>query len=360
VAAAPPTAAPSTESKAGGLSVSRKVHEPAEAAPEAATAASAPSPVEALPEEDSFEARRAKRLAETHGKMAASHHEWGKSLLVIKIAAVVLVAFIGVYSWYAFIGSAPKTYYSMDLGKGSYGAIAKLFSPDELVVADGKSLVLQDLKTGQTRWTLSTKDSDSEGGRSGYYSSRSHLHMTDKDIWALQGGKLYQIDPLTGKDKKQTVINGMVTEFAAEDNNLVVISEQDRREYQVLVVNLTTGDSKSETIATRPKKEIVAKVQGNMNRPATSGNLLKQELEQDDEFKATAENTLFAAAGDHAMRIDFKIVKTNFTRVKVMRDAPKKSKLNSNTSAVSNPLGIAEDVFNDIKRSDGGQFTSVD
>ncbi len=338
--------------------MSRKVHEPAKPEPEAP--ASAPGVAEVLPEEDSFEARRAKRLAETHNKMAASHQEWGKTLLVIKIAAVFLVAFIGAYGWYAFIGSAPKTYFSLDLGESSYGAVAQLFSPDELVVADGKSVVLHDLKAGQARWTLSTKDAGDEGGGFGYFGGQSRLFMSDKDVWALQGGKLHQIDPLTGQAKKQMSVPGQVTEFVAEDNNLVVISEQQRQEYQVLVVNLATGESKSETIATRPKKEVVAKVSGNLDRPATSGNLLKQELEGDDEFRAISENTLFAAAGDHAMRIDFKIIKTNFTRVKVMRDAPKKSKLNSNTSAVSNPLGIAEDVFNDIKRSDGGQFTSVD
>lgn len=318
-------------------------------------------PVEVLPEDDSFEARRAKRLAASHSKMAAGHHEWKKFLTVIKLAVVVLIIFIGVSSWYSFVGSVPKPYYGVDLGQNSYGAVAKMLNPDELVVADGQSVVLHDLKSGQVRWKLETKESgDSDSVGFGYYDRNSYLHVTDKDVWAVQAGKLFQIDPATGKAKEETTIAGRVKDFTAEGNNLVVVSVKPRQEYDVTVVNASSGEAKTETIATRPKKEVVAQVQSKVTRAPTSGNLLKQELEGDDEYTVSTEKVLFMAAGDHAIRLDQKLIKTNITRVKVMRDAPKQSKLNANTSIMSNPLGVAEDVFNDIKRSDGGQFKSVD
>ncbi|MCD6049430.1 MAG: hypothetical protein K0Q55_833 [Verrucomicrobia bacterium] len=350
-----PVAAP----KPGGLGVSRKASEPV--APPAAATPPPPS-AEGVPEDDSFAARRAKRLAEAQGKQVATHQEWGKTLRVIRVASVLLIIFIGVAGWYSFIGSAPATYYYLPSSEGSYGTVAKLFSPDELVVANGKGISLHDLKSGQPRWTTTTK---SEGGgedddnRYRYGSDATYLHLTDKDIWAAQNGKLHQLDPLTGKAQKQIPINGQVTEFAVLDKNLTVVS-QSRGQHHVMVVNLATGDTKTETFGTAPKEKIVAQVKGNEQRPATSGNLLKQELEGDDEFSAFSKNTLYASAGDHAVRVDIKITETNFTRVKVMRDAPKQSKLNSKTSIMSNPLGIAGEVFNDIKRSDGGQFQSVD
>ncbi|HEY1173882.1 MAG TPA: hypothetical protein VGH19_21130 [Verrucomicrobiae bacterium] len=352
------SAAPSAPTTAG-LSVTRKASEPAK--PEAGPTPISPAkPGDTPAEEDSFEARRAKRLAEAHGKQAASHAEWGKTLKVIRIAAVLLIAFAGFWGWYSFVGSAPALYYEVPSRAGSYGMAARLFSPEELVVADGKSVAMHDLKTGQIRWTLDAKKETGEDeDRWGFGGSSSYLHVTDKDIWAVQGGKLQQIDPVSGKANKEIPVNGSISEFTAEDKNLVVISQK-RTQLHMMVVNLATGETKTETIGSPPKEKVVAQVKGKMDRPPTSGNLLKQELEGDDEFGIFSKNTLFAGAGDHAVRVDVKITKTNVTRVQVMRDAPKKSKLNANTSIMSNPGAIAEDVFNDIKRSEGGQFESVD
>ena len=176
VAPAEPAAAP----KPGGLGVSRKAHEPV--APKVETAPPPPS-AEVVPEEDSFAARRAKRLAEAQTKQAATHQEWGKTLRVIRWAAVVLVIFIGISGWYSFIGSAPSTYYYLPMREGSYGMTAKLFSPDELVVADGKSISLHDLKAGQARWTTATKsekDGDNED-RWSFGSNAAHLQSFGHD-----------------------------------------------------------------------------------------------------------------------------------------------------------------------------------
>jgi hypothetical protein len=353
-AAAAPAAAPVSVPKASGLSVNRRAHEPA--AETAAPAVPPPSTVKAEEkpaDDESFEARRARRLAEAHGKQAATHQEWGKTVKVIRIAAVVLVLFAGFWGWYSFVGSAPSLYYEVSSREGSSGMTARLFSPDELVISDGKSVSLHDLKTGQKRWTFESKkggDGDDENeDRWSYGSGASHLHVTAKDIWAVQSGKLVQLEAATGKVQKEIPVTGSVSEFTPTDNDLVIVS-QNRSQYHLLAVNLGTGEAKTETVGSPPKEKVVAQVKSNLQRPATSGNLLKQELEGDDEESVFSKNTLFAASGDHAVRLDVKITKTNLTRVKVMRDAPKKSKLNSNTSIMSDPGAIAEDVFNDIKR----------
>lgn len=363
-AAAPAAASsPPAPSAGGGLKLHTRHAEPAPATESPAPAASE--------EEVSAEARRARAREEARRKQEEQNVMWAKVAMVGRLIGLFLVLLLGGYFWYYFSGSKPKEYYTVRLPGESHGARAQLLGPDELIVADGKSVALHDLKNQKAVWSVNTgsgEPSDGGGGgptglggfRSSRNSGSAHLHVTAADIWVLQGGSLLQLDRRTGSEKKRIPVAGYVAGFAPSGNSLMVVAEGMGATNTTLRVDLATGETASRSVAARVREEIAVDSSNNVQKPPTAGNLMADEFLEKGRLRLAKQRSETVSAGDHFVRMDVKLVKEQVVQVKVMSDAPSETKLGSKTRASSNPLAIAQETFNDIKRSSGDAYQAVD
>ena len=373
---APPPAPAAQSSSAGGLTIGLKHKtEPAEPPPQAAA--------EEVPE--SAEAVRARRRAEAQAKQAEDNQKWGKVAMIGRIAIGFAALMFGVYVWYYFLGSRPKLHYTVHLPANSSGAKAKLLGPDQLLVVDSKGVSLLDIKQDKSIWTVAAptagdadkaaepeeQDPPKGAGMSddnvSYAKMLSsmrryedyRLHVTATDAWVLYGKNLLQIDRNSGQEKKRIPVEGYLNGFAPSEKSLLIVTSTGGRSSQIMRVDLATGESTIETGAKEKREDVKTEVEG-VKKPPTAGNLMQDEFLEQGGVSLAKQRSEYVPAGDHAVRMDIRLVEGKVTQKKVMRDAPTDSKLNSKTSASSNPFAIANETFNEIKRSSGGAYAQVD
>ena len=71
---------------------------------------------------------------------------WRKVRWVAAAAMVMVLALLGAYSWYYFVGSRPRVLYTMRFPSSEHGNFAKLMSPDQVLLRQGKQLSRYDLR----------------------------------------------------------------------------------------------------------------------------------------------------------------------------------------------------------------------
>jgi len=79
---------------------------------------------------------------------------WRKVRWVAAAAVLMLLALLGAYGWFYFVGSRPKLVYSMKFAGSDESNFARMIGPDEVLVRRGNLLSRYDLKADKTVWTL--------------------------------------------------------------------------------------------------------------------------------------------------------------------------------------------------------------
>lgn len=368
----PPSAQASDAASTGVPGLSFK-HTPKVPEPEPAAATAAPATSE--DETESVEARRTRRLAEAKAKQAEQNVMWAKVASIGRMVGFVVAVLLGAYFWYYFSGSKPKLYFATQLASGSYGATAELLGPDRLLVLDAKGVTLHDMKEDKVVWTVAAPgapggearaadadEDDFPGSRFASFggSGAYELHTTETDVWALLGGQLLQLDPVSGTEKKRIPVAGSLTSFQPAGDSLLVVTATGGTASQILRVNLASGEATTETATQAVTEKVAVPVAIDPNKPQTAGNLMANAELEEEGLSLAKQRSQFIAAGDHAVRLDVKLLAAKITQQKVMRDASTESKLNSKTSAASNPLALAEESFGELKRAGGGAYEEVD
>jgi len=80
---------------------------------------------------------------------------WRKTGLIAGVIGLVIAAFIGFWTWYAWFGAVPHPYFSArfeDTDRGYYGR-AQLVGKDQLIALHGSTLARYDLQAKKTVWS---------------------------------------------------------------------------------------------------------------------------------------------------------------------------------------------------------------
>ncbi|MFN7140185.1 MAG: PQQ-binding-like beta-propeller repeat protein, partial [Limisphaerales bacterium] len=146
-------------------------------------------------------------------------------------------------------------------------------------------------------------------------------------------------------------------------NALYVFSDKPDRKTAITRIDFATGESKTqETIPTPVERQFVAEVMPTGALP-TAAYLLHTELATEEERKRAMRTVYsqFVSAGPNAVEMQVRMVQPNLVEVKAMKDKGP-SQLNATTSASTSAGLVAEEIFNDIKRSNSrtGGFKTVD
>jgi outer membrane protein assembly factor BamB len=216
--------------------------------------------------------------------------EWGKIALVAKLAALLLVVLIGVWTWYAWFGSRPKAVFAVrfedDPAMSGESAVCE---GGQIVFIHGDKLARYDLKSKQRIWmrelvdqkkiaeqaAVEVKEMQAAAARgeqswkipdvneltkemSRAAEEELKLEVRGQNIWVAANGKATRYDWATGQPKQTVEFSGSFGCALHRGDELELREPRDSGRLTVTRFNLVTGKVSTEEIGDMPKVEEVA------------------------------------------------------------------------------------------------------
>jgi len=209
---------------------------------------------------------------------------WRKSGLIAGAIGLLVVAFFGVWIWYAWFGSVPHPYFAVrfeDNDRG-YSGHAQLVGKDQVVFLHGGTLARYNLKTGKPVWTQeliskqqiddAIKEANDEQAKAnegfGLHSHQSAediersvkqalqseltLHVSGQNVWVEKGDKLTHYDWDSGKVAREVTLPEREGELVEVGDELQMIGAK-----SVTHISLASGDSRIEQYGPAGAKIVV-------------------------------------------------------------------------------------------------------
>jgi hypothetical protein len=224
---------------------------------------------------------------------------WQRTGLIAGVIGLLVVAFIGVWVWYAWIGSVPHSYFSArfeDTDRGYFGR-AQLVGRDQLVALHGGTLARYDLKDKKTVWSQEliskqqieagikaanemqakmnegmglhshSSQADIEGAVRQGLQSELALHVSGQNIWVGQEDKLTRYDWDTGKVARTVTLPERSGDLVESGDELQMIGL-----LSVTHISLASGDVRVERVGAAGAKTVVlAQNDAGGGLPGTTG-----------------------------------------------------------------------------------------
>lgn len=220
-------------------------------------------------------------------------------------AGAVIVALLGFWFWYAWIGSVPRVGFSVRFETPAYSGASVLCGQDQIVFLHGGTLARLDLRLKEQIWSVELVDKNTiaqevEQTLKSYRAAQQRLNDTNPDadpikipspdkltklaersaaaalelrvvgqnIWVAAPGKLVQHDWATGKAGKEIATRGSFHGLMARGEELLMLEERPDKEI-VTHINLATGATREEEI--RQLAKAASPNQAGQSRIASTG-----------------------------------------------------------------------------------------
>lgn len=312
-----------------------------------------------------------------------------KSIAIVSAVLVLLFAIIGAWFWYIMVGTKPRPYYSLSIS-GNSGAYAKFLGPNQILLLGKKQIALHDIETKKDVWSTAledpkpaaetnapaarnaaaqnaakkiaaTFDLDDFEDYSDYSSFQSEPVFKGEDVWLCLSHNVVGINLKTGAVKQTIPFKGRLSAFTPGESTLLVVSEKGPAKKLVTQINISSGEVKTQEVASSLREKVRVSDELPSNVLPTAALLLKRELEASEKGRPSLYkfSTEFFPAGQNMVEMQVKMVEPKVTSVATIKPAGP-SKLNQDTRASADVGSVAEEIFNDMKRSSGGGYKMVD
>jgi outer membrane protein assembly factor BamB len=282
-------------------------------------------------------------------KKNAEERAFRKGARLLAGGAILVVLCLGAWAWYTFIGTQPHLAGSLVLPSGA-AARVKFLGPDKIIIVTPTDASLRDLSLAKTFWTTPLASP----------MGRAPLFFPDKDkLWICLWNQVQCLDTATGAVKHSIPIAGQLSSFTLAESNILAVSELDETRRVVLHIDRATGGTASQEISV-PRREVQTTPNDlPSNVLPTAAVLTAQVL--DGKFSKTldAMSSEFFSTGKNLLEMRVKLLTPNVTYIQSIKPRGP-SQLNGQTTASTSPGLVAEEVFNDIKRSQTGGVRAVD
>jgi PQQ-like domain len=231
-------------------------------------------------------------------KMVAEARHWRKIGFIGGLAGFLVVAGLGFWTWYAWIGSVPHTAFSVHFDDIAYAGESRLCGTNQLVFLHGGLLARYDLKSGKAVWSqvlvtpqqitdaVARENQSQPADRDQPRIPQSQLeewaardlegslelHVSGENVWVTAPGKLTHYDWDTGKVLQQIPLAAGTGELIAHNGEFLIMGEGANGQALITHINPATGESRVEEIG-QPGQTLVAatRSRGNAGSPATAG-----------------------------------------------------------------------------------------
>jgi hypothetical protein len=231
---------------------------------------------------------------------------WRKTGIIGGLIAAVLVAALGFYTWYAWIGSVPHPIFSIRFDDRAYAGESRLCGTNQIVFLHGGTLARCDLKSGKEIWSqeLVTKQQIADvAARENQLqpndryeqkipqdkleelAARSlegelQLHVSGQNVWVGAPDSLTHYDWDTGKVLQEIPVANRTGQIIARNEEFLIMGQGANGQALVTHLNPASGELRVEEIG-QPGQTAVAQnasgptggagVQPNTGLPLTPG-----------------------------------------------------------------------------------------
>jgi len=352
-------------------------------------------------------------------KIQAEARFWRRAGLIFGLIVVALVAAVGFWVWYAWIGSVPQPQLSVlfdDTDRAYFGA-SQLVGQDQIVFLHGGTLARYNLKTKKQVWLreLITKEQIADMVKvendlrarynlSGEYNQNPpagtperlakialqgalSLQVSGRNIWVANADTLTHYDWDSGKVLREITLPERGGKLVENGDELLVVGAQ-----SVTHVNLTSGDSRivqfgaaGELAAAPGLKPDAAGLPGAASNPPLDPRKVEAQVQNLNlparvalpalVANAAYEQQIEAALNDDLQRPHFNNTQVQTTRAETFRLVPGQSgfvqfstrRLEEHLvtrSAMKAPSGTpalnANEILNEMQRNNGGDMITED
>jgi outer membrane protein assembly factor BamB len=301
-------------------------------------------------------------------KSRVEAQQWKKVGQITTAAVLFVLCLFVLYLWFYFVGSRPREFYSVKWRPSDEPVITKFIDKNTLLVVNAEKVHVHDLKGKKELWSAPVRDaapageeqSETQRRRSYFGSPALMVHLSGDNVWVCSEKQILAFDQKTGTQKHKVEIPGERTGFSATDSALMIISSAEKNRKTLTRVDLASGNAKTEVITPTPTRTDFVVEELDRGTSPTAAFLLERELDEDDGkrlMKTAFSQVMFA--GDNAVEMQVRLIQPNIVTVDAMKKAPAQSSLNANTSAAASG-GVAQEIFNEIKRSRTGGVKKID
>jgi outer membrane protein assembly factor BamB len=268
--------------------------------------------------------------------------------------AVIVLALVGAWGWFAVVGSKPRLEYSVKVPGSEAGWHTEFLDANTILLASPEQAIAHDLKTGRNLWTRDYADKDSS------QSLPPQTHVDKNSVWICLGTRVLRLNRATGDVMLTVPIAGQFRSFTPSDTSLLVVSARDETTRLACRIDLASGEVSTDTI-TVPRAEKHAMPNDlPANVQPTAGVLLAQALDEQKFGKPLdAMSSEFFSTGANLVELRVKLLEPKVTFVQSIKPRGP-THITGNLTAGSSAGDVAEEIFNDMKRDKTGGVKGVD
>jgi outer membrane protein assembly factor BamB len=268
--------------------------------------------------------------------------------------AVVIVALLGAWGWFALVGSKPRLAYSVKVPGPEAGWHTEFLGPGVVLLVNPDRATAHDLNTGKDVWSVSLSEKESAEG------ARPQTYMAKDSIWICLGARVARLNRATGEMKQSIPIAGQLQSFTASDTSLLVVSAKNETTRLVCRIDLDSGEVSTDEITVPRAEKHALPNELPPNVQPTAGVLLAQALDEQKFNKPLeAMSSEFFSTGANLVELRVKLLEPKVTFVQSIKPRGP-THINSSLSASSSTADVAEEVFNDLKRDQTGGVKGID
>jgi hypothetical protein len=217
---------------------------------------------------------------------------WRKVGAIGGLIAAVVVAALGFWTWYAWIGSVPHVAFSIRFDDRAFAGESRLCGTNQIVFLHGGTLARCDIKSKNEIWSqeLVSKQQIAELAAREYQSQPNdryiakipqskieesvarglegqlQLRVFGQNVWVSTQGKLTHYDWDTGKVLQEIPLTDRAGEFIARNDEFLVMGAGANGQALVTHINPASGESRIEQIG-QPGQMAIAQ-----NAPGATGS----------------------------------------------------------------------------------------
>jgi hypothetical protein len=273
---------------------------------------------------------------------------------VAAVVALIVVALLGAWGWFAFIGSKPRLFYSVKVPAPSEGWHTEFLDAGVILMVSPDHATAHDLNAGKDLWSVSL--SDKESGN-----KPPPQTYVDKDsVWICLGDRVLRLNRATGETKLAVPIAGQFKSFTPSDTSLLVVSAKDETTRVASRIDLASGEVSTDEISVPRSEKHTMPNELPANVQPTAGVLLAQALDEQKFNKPLdAMSSEFFSTGANLVELRVKLLEPKVTFVQSIKPRGP-THITANLTASSSTADVAEEVFNDIKRDQTGGVKGID
>ncbi len=267
--------------------------------------------------------------------------------------ALIVAALVGYWIWFEAVGSKPGLEYSVKISNPDQGWDTGFLDTNNILLVNPNKAVDHNLNTSRDSWTADY--SDKSGG-----AWPARTYYSKDSIWVFLGNRVVRIDRASGVVKQTVPIAGEFPTLTASDTDLLIVSTKDETNRLVCRIDLASGGVANENISVPRSEKHAMPNELPSNVAPTAGVLLSQALEEQKFNKPLdAMSSEFFSAGVNLVELRVKLLEPKVVYEEAIKPRGP-THINGSLTAGSSAADVAEEVFNDIKRSQTGGVKGID